>query len=120
MFSGKRVLLVEDEALIAMLLEDIVVALGATVVAVESQLDLAIGRAETETLDCAILDVNLGGRRSYSVADALQRRGIPFVFATGYGESGVDAAHRDAPVLMKPYTEDDVARVLAELLAPGA
>ena len=119
MFSGKRILLVEDEALIAILLEDIVAGLGATVIGTESQLDLAISRAETEVLDGAILDVNLGGKRSYAVADALRRRGVPYAFATGYGELGVDAAHRDAPVLMKPYSEEEVARALGRLLATG-
>jgi CheY-like chemotaxis protein len=119
MFAGKRILLVEDEALIAILLEDMVTGFGATIVSTESQLDLAIARAETEALDGAILDVNLGGQRSFGVADVLRRRGIPFVFATGYGQLGVDPAHRDAPVLMKPYSEDDVARALAMMFAPG-
>jgi len=119
MVAGKRILLVEDEALIAILLEDMVAALGATVVGVEAQLDAAIARAETEDLDGAILDVNLGGQRSYGVADALRLRGIPYVFATGYGEFGVDQSHRDAPVLVKPYSDADVAQALETLFAPG-
>jgi CheY-like chemotaxis protein len=119
MFSGKRILLVEDEALVAMLLEDMVLSLGAVVIGPESQLDIAIHIAETDVLDAAILDINLGGRRSYGVADALRLRGIPFAFATGYGEHGVDPAHRGVPVLMKPYTEDDVARALDLLLLAG-
>lgn len=119
MLAGKRILLVEDEALIAILLEDMVANLGATVVGIESQVDAAITRAETEAIDGAILDVNLGGQRSYGVADALRQRGIPYIFATGYGELGVDAAHRDAPVLIKPYSDADVAQALTMLLAPG-
>jgi CheY-like chemotaxis protein len=116
MFVGKRILLVEDEALVAMLLEDIVTDLGAIVVGPEAQLDLAIVSAETATLDAAILDINLHGRRSYGVADALRLRGVPFAFATGYGEAGVDPAHRGVPVLSKPYTGQDVARALRMLL----
>lgn len=119
MFAGKRIFLVEDEAVIAILLEDMLAALGATVVGVESQVATAIIRAECDDFDCAILDVNLGGQRSYGVADALRLRGIPYLFATGYGELGVDAAHRHAPILLKPYSETDVARALALLLAPG-
>lgn len=119
MFAGKRILLVEDEALVAMLLEDMVAELGATVVGLESRVDLAVACAESEELDAAILDINLGGQRSYAVADALRLRGVPFVFATGYGEVGVDAAHRGAPVLIKPYSIDDVARALRTVLAPG-
>lgn len=120
MLTGKRILLVEDEALVAMLLEDMVLDLGATVIGPESQLDLAIACAETETLDAAILDINLGGKRSYGIADALRLRGIPFAFATGYGALGVDPLHRGVPVLIKPYSGQDVARVLQELLAVAA
>lgn len=119
MLSGKRILLVEDEALVAMLLEDMVLELGAVVVGPESRLETAIYSAETADLDAAILDINLGGRRSYGVADALRLRGVPFAFATGYGESGVDPAHRGVPVLIKPYSDDDVARVLTRLLTAG-
>jgi CheY-like chemotaxis protein len=117
MLSGKRILLVEDEALVAMLLEDMVIDLGAIVIGPESQLETAINSAETADLDAAILDINLGGRRSYGVADALRQRGVPFAFATGYGEQGVDQAHRGVPVLIKPYSEGEVARVLTTLLA---
>jgi CheY-like chemotaxis protein len=117
MLNGKRILLVEDEALVAMLLEDIVLELGGVVVGPEAQLDLAIVSAQSDCIDAAILDINLQGRRSYGVADALRLRGVPFAFATGYGEAGVDAAHRGVPVLLKPYTGEDVARALQQLLA---
>lgn len=117
MIAGKRILLVEDEALVAMLLEDMVADLGAIVVGPESQLDLAIARAEQAGIDAAILDINLHGQRSYGVADVLKLRGVPFAFATGYGESGVDPSHRGVPVLIKPYSSQDVARTLMQLLA---
>ena len=116
MLTGKRILLVEDEALVAMLLEDFVLELGCIVVGPEAQLDQAIASAETEIIDAAILDINLQGRRSYGVADVLRLRGVPFAFATGYGESGVDPAHRGVPVLIKPYSGEDVARTLRRLL----
>jgi CheY-like chemotaxis protein len=116
MISGKRILLVEDEALVAMLLEDIVTGLGGIVVGPEAQLECAITSAESAEIDAAILDINLHGHRSYGVADALRLRGVPFAFATGYGESGVDPAHRGVPVLIKPYTGQDVERALTRLL----
>lgn len=118
MLAGKRILLVEDEALVALLLEDFLADLGAVVVGPESQLEGAKLAAETEQLDAAILDINLHGHPSYEVADVLKRRGVPFAFATGYGKSGVDPEHRGVPVLMKPYRREDVAEVLADIVPP--
>lgn len=118
MLGGKRILLVEDEALVAMLLEDMIGDLGGEVVGPESQLDLAMAAARSEVLDAAILDINLGGKRSHAVADILRERGVPFAFASGYGAQGVDALHRAVPMLMKPFTMDEVARTLTALLAP--
>ena len=118
MIPGKRILIVEDEALVAMLLEDMVLALGLEVVGPESQLEHALAIAESEPLDAAVLDINLNGNSSYEVADALRHRGIPYAFATGYGHSGVNPAHAGVPVLSKPYSSEDVTRTLAALLGP--
>lgn len=117
MLDGKRILLVEDEALVAMLLEDMVIELGGTVVGPEGQLDLAMILAADEPLDAAILDINLAGKRSHAVADIFLQRGVPFAFASGYGPLGVDARHRDVPMLIKPFNLQEVASVLRRLLA---
>lgn len=112
--DGMRVLVVEDEPLVAMLLEDMLSDLGCTVVGVAGSLDEAVAHATGAELDVAILDVNLGAQSSAPVAAALSGRGVPFVFATGYGESGVPEAFRGRPALQKPYGMQDVARLLAQ------
>lgn len=112
--DGVRVLVVEDEALVAMLLEDMLSDLGAQVVATAGSVKEAVDLARAGGLDVAILDVNLGSDSSAPVAEALAAAGTPFVFATGYGESGVPEAFRGRPALQKPYGMNDVARLLAE------
>ena len=112
--EGVRVLVVEDEPLVAMLLEDMLSDLGCTVVAVVATVAEGVGQANGAALDAAILDVNLGAQSSGPVAEALSARGVPFIFATGYGESGVPEAFRGRPALQKPYGMQDVARLLAQ------
>ena len=112
--DGVRVLVVEDEALVAMLLEDMLSDLGAEVVATAGTVKEATGLAHAGGVDVAILDVNLGADSSAPVAEALNTTGTPFVFATGYGESGLPEAFRGRPALQKPYGMNDVARLLAE------
>jgi CheY-like chemotaxis protein len=112
--SGLRVLLVEDEALIAMMAEDMLDAMGCTNVTVASNVTEALAALENGALfDVAMLDVNLNGERSMPVADRARARGVPYVFTTGYGADGVDAAHADAPVLAKPYVLADLEATLA-------
>lgn len=112
----KRVLLVEDEAVIAFAVEDILLDLGCEVVGPAFRLEDAIALAGAETIDAAILDVNLNDQRSYAVADELKRRGIPFLFATGYGEDGVDWDGAEPAILPKPYRKDQIAAALGQLL----
>lgn len=116
--EGIRVLLVEDEALVAMLVEDMLSDLGCTVVATAPRLDEATSRAEDVGLhfDVAILDLNLAGQNTFPVASALAARGVPFAFATGYGAGGLPAEWRDRPTLQKPFTAGDIGRVLAQAL----
>jgi CheY-like chemotaxis protein len=116
--ARSRVLLVEDEAMIAMLMEDMLSELECDVVATVGELQEALAIAGTGAFDLAFLDVNLRGSPVYPVAAALRARGIPFVFVTGYGTSGVDPAHPDAPVLQKPFQGRDLEAVLARL-RPG-
>ncbi len=115
MVKGKTILVVEDEALVAMLLQDMLQDMGALVAGPEGLFDAALARAEQDVLDAAILDVNLNGQSSFPVAEALRRRGIPYAFATGYGQSGVESGHEQAPVILKPYTSDEVERAVASL-----
>ena len=109
---GLRVLIVEDEALVAMLIEDTLLDLDCTVVAVAHSLRAALDKASSTDFDVAILDVNLNGSASYPLAELLVRRQIPFIFSTGYGISGVPEAFRNAPLLAKPFKEGDVERAL--------
>lgn len=109
-----RVLLVEDESLVAMLVEDMLGDLGCEVVGVASRLETGLALARTAECDVAVLDVNLGGGVvSFPIAEALRRRGIPYLFATGYGAAAVKPQGHGAPVLQKPFCHDDLSRGLA-------
>ena len=116
--DGLRVLLVEDEMMVAMLLEDMLADLGHAVVGPISRVDRAVEAARREPLDAAILDVNLDGQEVYPVAEALAARGIPFAFATGYGSEGLREPWRGRPVLRKPFRRGDLDRVMTALF-PG-
>ncbi|WP_349368970.1 response regulator [Salinarimonas sp.] len=110
-----RALVVEDEVLVAMMLEDTLDTLGYAVVGPAHRLRDGLAAVEREAIDVAVLDVNLDGARSLPIADALAARGIPFVFATGYGEAGLAGAHPDAPVVRKPFSIDDIGCALARV-----
>jgi CheY-like chemotaxis protein len=114
--AGLRVFVVEDETLVAMLLEDMIADLGGVVVASAARRDraLEIARDRTVAMDVAVLDVNLGGEEAFPVADALAERGTPFVFSTGYGGNGLPEPWRLRPILQKPFTQDQVEIVLRE------
>jgi CheY-like chemotaxis protein len=115
--DGLRVLVVEDEMMVSMLIEDMLADLGCTVVGPASRLDEAMQLASEAELDCAVLDVNLGGQPIFPVADLLRQKGAPFAFATGYGDAGLREVDKGSPVLQKPFREGDLARVLGELKA---
>jgi CheY-like chemotaxis protein len=108
--AGKRILLVEDEFIVAAMLEDVLRGLGAVVVGPAYRLGQGLRLAQEEAIDVAILDVNIEGERSDPIADALAGRGIPFVLATGYGNG---EARHGASVLTKPYTPQMLAAALA-------
>lgn len=111
-----RILVVEDELFVAMLVEDLLGDLGHSVVGPASSAREALEAAEAESFDFALLDVNLGdGETSFAAAEALRRRGVPFAFVTGYGDQGVRADLRDAPILSKPIDPRHLARVIAHL-----
>lgn len=117
-FSGSRVFVVEDETLVLFSLEDILADLGCEVVAQAMRLDQAIARAEAVgEVDVAILDVNIGGTNVFPAAKILADRGVPLLFATGYGRDGLPAEWQDHAVIVKPYSPQDVEQALASLLA---
>ena len=118
--AGLRVLVVEDEMMVSMLIEDMLSDLGCVVIGPASRLDEAIELTKTSELDCAVLDVNLGGQPIFPLADLLRERGRPFAFATGYGDAGLRDVDKGTPVLQKPFREGDLARVLGELRAKVA
>jgi CheY-like chemotaxis protein len=113
-----RVLIVEDELMIRILLDDMLRELGYTIAADTARVDEALEAARSVDFDVAILDVNLNGEPVLPVADALAARGTPFVFATGYGDRGLPEAYRDRPTLKKPFQMDGLRRVLETALAP--
>lgn len=114
--SGVRVLVVEDEALIMLAIEDMLAALGCEVTSA-SRVETALVPARDVGLDVALLDVNVGGQRVFPVADALERRGVPFVFATGYGQATLPERFRDRPSIAKPFTAGDLEEALGRALA---
>ncbi len=112
----KHILAVEDEPLVAMLLEDMLEQEGAVVVGPALRLEQAIEIAQTRDLDAAILDVNLGGKTSFPLALVLEERGIPYLFVTGYGEAARREIKTDAPILSKPFRLEDVRNILIKLI----
>jgi CheY-like chemotaxis protein len=114
-----RVLVVEDEYLIRTLLEDMLSELGYEIAAAVGSMAEASELAANGDFSVAILDVNLGGVEIYPVADILARRGLPFVFATGYGESSLAENYRGHPALQKPFQSEQLKAVLAGLSAPA-
>lgn len=112
-----RVLIVEDESLVAMLLETILEDMGCTPVGPASTIDEGLALATgAEPLDAALLDVNVAGRQVFPIAEALKARGVPFVFSTGYGESGLSDEWRGHPTVQKPFTESAIREALMKAM----
>ena len=114
--AGMKVLLVEDEMMLAMLAEDTLVELGCSVISA-SRVAKALALANNEDFDVALLDVNVAGEEVYPVAGALVLRGVPFVFATGYGQAGLRHDYRTRRALEKPHRLEDIEHALVEALA---
>ena len=112
--AASRVLIVEDEMMVAMLIEDMIVKMGSDVVGPAYRLSEGLHLAQHESIDIAVLDVNLNGARSFPIAAILIDRGIPFVFATGYGSTGVDVEFPGIPVVTKPFTAVKLAEAFAK------
>ena len=114
--SGKKVLVVEDETLVAFLVEDMLADLGAAEVRLASSVAGALDAVSSFAADVAVLDVNLNGQAVDPVAAALDRQGVRFVFATGYGRSGAPEGFPDRPVVQKPFDQETLSRALDEAL----
>jgi DNA-binding response OmpR family regulator len=109
--TGKKILLVEDEVLIAEMVVDMLEGLGATVIGPATSLETGLSLAGSEDIDAAVLDVNLRGKRIDPIAEVLIGRGVPVVFATGYGKAA-GTARGNAEAIDKPYTQDRLATAL--------
>jgi CheY-like chemotaxis protein len=115
--TGCRVLVVDDEPLIALTIRDIVTELGGVVPAVASRPDQAFSAIEGQSFDCAILDVNLAGTLSYKIAIALRRRNIPFFYCTGHADAAsVFPSIAAAPRLRKPFKKEELRDTVLHVL----
>jgi CheY-like chemotaxis protein len=117
MTAGKRVLVVEDEIMIRMLLEGMLADLGHSVAAEAGDLGQAMELAKQGEFDLAVLDVNLNGNSVTPVVEILVERGVPFIFASGYGQRGLPAAYRAAPILQKPFQVDALEQAILAVAA---
>ena len=116
-FEGSRLLIVEDESMVAMLIEDMLLDMGCVVAGVASAVDDAIGKISTINFDAAIVDLNLDGRPSYPVAFALMKKSVPLLLCTGYGATGVPEELSHVLRLAKPFQQADLERALSIVLA---
>jgi CheY-like chemotaxis protein len=117
---GGSVFLVEDEVMIRMMVADMLEELGYRVAAEAGEITEAVKLAQTTDFDFAILDVNVNGKVISPVADLIKARGRPFIFATGYGSSGLPEEYRDRPALQKPFQLETLARMIDATLKDAA
>jgi len=115
--EGMRVLLVEDEGLVAMSVEDMLSDLGCTIASQASSLSEALERAQAGGFEVALLDVSLNGKQVFPVAELLSEQGIPFAFASGYGRAGLPEGFRNRPVVAKPFQIEELSAALTAALA---
>lgn len=114
---SKRVLVVEDEALVAMLIGALLEDCGCSVVGPCGSVGAALALAATDTFDLAVLDVNLRGEKVYPVAELLTRRQIPFLFLSGYGKDAIPAGRDEWKACPKPFKADELIAMLQAAVA---
>lgn len=114
--AGKRVLVVEDEWLVAMMIEDVLADAGCIVVGPFARVPDALAAAQTVAVDVALLDVNIAGEQVFPVAHALEARGVPFLFLTGYGEKVLPQGHPEWDACAKPFRPGQLIEHLARTL----
>lgn len=112
-FPGLKVLIVEDEGFVALMIEDMLQDLGCEIVGSVARLAEASGLAAAAKVDLAILDINLAGQPSFPLAEILRERGIPFVFSTGYGQSGLPHEFAGYPLIGKPFSIKELQQTIA-------
>lgn len=112
-----RVLVVEDEMLVAVMLEEMLIDLGHEVAGTAANIEQATEMVERGGFDVAILDVNLNGTETYDIAERLDRRSLPFSFSTGYGRESLPERYRARPMLQKPFEQEALGRMIAEAMA---
>lgn len=117
--EGCRVLIVEDDAMISMMLQDLLEDMGCQVVSVASRLEEARRKSEADDFDVALLDVNLRGERTFPVAEAMQQRRRPFVLTTGYATTILPDSLQEATLLQKPYRRQDLESALWDAMHGG-
>src|ERR1700731_4201977 len=119
LLSGRRVLVVEDEMLVLIMIEDMLADLGCKSVTSAATVDKALALIDAQAFDFAILDINLNGRDSHPVAEGLSARGVPLVYSTGNTDRGSRDGYSDRPVLRKPFKYEELVATLTGLkLAP--
>src|SRR5215469_16205738 len=117
--EGVRVLIVEDEYLVAVLIEKILESAGCIVIGPIPRLSEALDAAHHDNCDAAVLDVNLAGKRIDPVADALSERNVPFLFVTGYGANALPSEYAARPHVCKPFRMADLLRTLSSVVKPA-
>ena len=119
LLSGRRVLVVEDEMLVLIMIEDMLADLGCLSVTSAATVAKALALINAQVFDAALLDVNLNGNDSHPVAEALSARGVPFVYSTGNTGHSLREGYSDRPMLKKPFKYEELAAILSRLkLAP--
>jgi CheY-like chemotaxis protein len=114
--SRRSILLVEDEVMIRMMVADMLEELGYRIAGEAGDIDEGVRLVQAADFDIAILDVNVNGKVITPVAEAIHLRGLPFVFATGYGAQGLPEKFRDRPTLQKPFQIETLARTIESVL----
>jgi CheY-like chemotaxis protein len=118
--NGRRILVVEDDYLVAMLIQDVLEDAGCVVSGPVPRLAEAVDAATADRCDAALLDVNLGGQQVFPVAEVLSQRHIPFMFITGYGAASLPQEHHKRPMIRKPFRNDELLNALCNLVKPAA
>ena len=115
--EGKRILIVEDEFLLAVLIEETLQSFGCETIGPFTRLELGLQASRQESFDMAILDINLNGKMVYPLADELLARGIPYVFLTGYAAKDLPEAYRSQNRIQKPFDSNVIRETLEQLFS---
>ncbi len=117
LLSGRRILVVEDETLILMMIEVMLTDMGCESVTAAATVDKALALIDAQVFDAAMLDMNMNGRTSELVADALVARGVPFVYCTGNNSHKLMDVSHNQPVLRKPFNDEQLVEIFTRLLS---